>query len=106
MLEMEKDPSKAPRRPAVWQVARGSPGQAGASDQRGDVLDERAEAELFPGDGSADQEGQAEAVRQAAAKALALGTVLDAMKGHGRGTDPAASSQQVTALRGIYRPPW
>lgn len=107
MLEMEKDPSKAPRRRAVWQVARGASGRAGSSPgQHGDVLDERLEAELFPGDGTANQEAQAEAIRQAAAKALALGVVMNAMKGRGRGTDPAASSQQVSALRGLYRPPW
>jgi predicted metal-dependent peptidase len=106
MLEMEQDPSKAPRRPAVWRVAPGASGPAGSSGQRGDVLDERLEAELFPSDAPNDRQAQAEAVRQAASKALALGTLMDAMKGRGRGTDPAASNQQVTALRGLYRPPW
>jgi predicted metal-dependent peptidase len=105
MLEMEKDPSKAPRRPSVWQVVRGASGQAGSSGQRGDVLGERLELELFPDDVT-DQEAQAEAVRQAAARGLALGVVMDAMKGRGRGANPAASTQQVTALRGLYRPPW
>jgi predicted metal-dependent peptidase len=104
MLEMEKDPSKAPRRPSVWRVGRGGSGQGSAPGQGGDVLDEQAEAELFPGDG--DREAQADAVRQAAARALALGAMMDAVKGRGRGSDPAASSQQVTALRGLYRPPW
>ncbi len=45
-------------------------------------------------------------MRDAAAKALALGAMMDAMKGRGRGADAAGSSQQVTALRGLYRPPW
>jgi len=106
MLEMEKDPSKAPRRPAVWRVVAGASGAAGISGQRGDVLDERLEAELFPGDRPNDRQAQAEAVRQAATKALALGTLMDAMKGRGRGADSVASNQQVTALRGLYRPPW
>jgi predicted metal-dependent peptidase len=106
LLEMEKDPSKAPRRTGVWRAIRGTSGRGGSSGQGGDVLDERLEAELFPGEGTAEREAQAEAVRQAAAKALALGTVMDAMKGRGRGANPAASSQQVAALRGLYRPPW
>lgn len=106
MLEMAADPSKAPRRGDVFRPARGSAGQRDSAGQQGDVLDERLEAELFPGEGQVEREAQAEAVRQAAGKALALGTVLDAMKGKGRGADPAASSQQVSALRGLYRPPW
>ena len=43
---------------------------------------------------------------EAAAKALSLGQVLDALKGPGRGSDPAGSGQLVTALRGLYRTPW
>jgi predicted metal-dependent peptidase len=107
LLEMQKDPGKKPSGGAVWQAAaggRGRPGDSGGPP--GDVLDAARERELFPGEKDADRQAQAEAVREAAGKALSLGQVMDAMKGPGRGTDAGAAGQVVSALRGMYRTPW
>ena len=70
----------------------------------GDVLDDHREKELFPDD-AATQQADAEAMREAAAKALALAKAIGAMKGM-RGVDGGGQAQIVTALRGIYRTPW
>jgi predicted metal-dependent peptidase len=102
LLEMEKDPSRAPRRPGVWQL-RGAGARSGSSQGGGDVFDRQLEREMFPGDAK-EQTAQAEAMREAAAKALSLGTIMGAMKGRGR--DAGASNQLVSALRGMYRTPW
>jgi predicted metal-dependent peptidase len=118
LLEMEKDPSKAPPRSSVWQLqaARGGrgqgqksvpgPGDPNAEGPSGDALDSQLERDWFPGESDSEQDAQAEAVKEAAARALSLGKVIDAMKGAGRGTGSAASNQLVTALRGMYRTPW
>lgn len=76
----------------------------GGSDDAGDVLGEQTERELFPGD-SADQEAHAKAVKELSARALGLAAAMGRLRGL-RGTDPGASSQVVSALRGLYRPPW
>ena len=70
----------------------------------GDVLDEKREKEMFPED-AASQQADAEAMREAAAKALALAKALGAMKGM-RGQDGGGQAQIVSALRGLYRTPW
>ncbi len=69
----------------------------------GDVLGDKLEREWF----SDDAERQAENARrieELAAKGLALAKALAALKG--RGADPGASQQVVSALRGLYRTPW
>jgi predicted metal-dependent peptidase len=70
------------------------------------VLDSKLERLWFPDEEDADREAQVEATKQAAAKSLSLGRMLDALKGRGRGADAGASNQLVTALRGLYRTPW
>jgi len=109
LLEMEKNPDKLPPRGQVWQMqaGRGRRGErAGQQGQGGDVLDRQLEKDWYPDETSAEQQAQAEAVRAAAERALSLGTVLDSLKGRGRGSDAGASNQLVTALRGLYRTPW
>ena len=109
LLEMEKDPSKAPPRNRVWQLralaARG-PSAPSAGGPDGDVLDRQLEREWFPGEKSSEQRAQEEVLKDAAARALSLGQVMDLMNSRGRGADPDTSNQLVTALRGLYRTPW
>jgi predicted metal-dependent peptidase len=73
-------------------------------DEAGDVLDERHERELFPGE-AVDQTTHAEKMRELAAKALGLAAAMGRLRGL-RGTDPGATRQVVSALRDVYRPPW
>jgi hypothetical protein len=108
LLEMEKNPERLPPRGQVWQAlgrGRGS-GRAGQPGPAGDVFNEGLEKDWFPDEASAEQQAQADAVREAAARALSLGKMMDSLKGRGRGSDGGASNQLVTALRGLYRTPW
>jgi predicted metal-dependent peptidase len=102
LLEMEKDPSKAPPRGDVWRRGRGTaPGGPG-----GDVLDRSLERDWFPDEGADAQRAHEEALREAAGRALSLAAASEALKRAGRGTASAAVNQQVAALRGLYRTPW
>jgi predicted metal-dependent peptidase len=78
----------------------GDPGHGDA----GDVLQDATEREWFPGD-AAEQAERAAAVRELAGKALGLAAAMGKLKGT-RGAEPGASRQMVSALRGLYRPPW
>jgi predicted metal-dependent peptidase len=113
LLQMERNPDQGQRGPGVW--SRGDRGSQRGSGQdqnaegdgpRGDVLDSRLERAWYPDDSASDQQAQTDAVKEMAGKALSLGRAMDAMKGRGRGTDPGADNQYVTALRGLYRTPW
>jgi predicted metal-dependent peptidase len=108
LLEMEKDPSKAPPRTRVWQLRAGARGDPASGDggPDGDALDLALEREWFPGEQAAEQRRRAEAVKEAAARALSLGKAIDLMNGRGRGADAGTTNQLVTALRGLYRTPW
>jgi predicted metal-dependent peptidase len=77
----------------------------GAAPGVGDVLDARREREMFPGD-SEGQDERARAMRDLAARALALARAMDALRGRGRGVEAGGTQQTVRALRGIYRTPW
>ena len=77
----------------------------GASgNDAGDVLDERRERELFPGE-AGETEARAAAMRELAAKGLAIARAAGALKGL-RGTAAGGQSEVVSALRGLYRTPW
>jgi predicted metal-dependent peptidase len=81
------------------------PGDTGeAQATAGDVLGAQQEKEMFPDD-VAGQTQQTEAIKDAASAGLALARAVGALKGL-RGEDPGATSQVVTALRGLYRTPW
>ena len=77
--------------------------RAPGTDESGDVLGEAREREMFPDD-AADQARRAKAIGELAAKGLALGKAMGAMRG--RGSEAGAARQLVDALRGIYRTPW
>lgn len=83
--------------------ARGPDGQA-PGEEAGDVLSGECEREMFP-DEAGEVDAEAERVRQIAARALALGAAIGAMRGN-RGFGSGGTSQDVTALRGLYRTPW
>ena len=59
---------------------------------------------MFPHE-AAEQDAQAETVKELAAKALSLAQAMGAMKGM-RGFSAGDDTQTVNALRGLYRPPW
>ena len=122
VLEMRKNASQTPTKSAVWegqatmprrvfgpgaelQSGRDTDNSPGTGhEEGGDVLDSRTERELFPGDAGGQNAAEA-AIKEAAAKGLALAEAIGALKGL-RGENPGASSQVVNALRGLYRPPW
>jgi predicted metal-dependent peptidase len=105
VLEMRRK-AKNETRSRVWEgqvvtieVVMSGGDQGGA----GDVLDEARERRMFPGD-TGDQAKQIRAVRDLAIKGAALAQALGLLKN--RGMQPGDSTQQVRALRGIYRVPW
>jgi predicted metal-dependent peptidase len=69
----------------------------------GDVLGDRREREMFPTD-SEDQAGRSREIGDLAARGLALGKAMGAMRG--RGAEAGDTRQVVDALRGIYSTPW
>lgn len=110
VLEMRRAQAQQQTRTQVWDgqsitVRRlfGGGRRQGLEDS-GDVLDAVRERELFPAD-AADQKRQADAVKAAAAKSLALAKLMGGLRGL-HGSDAGSSRQMVTALRGIYRAPW
>jgi predicted metal-dependent peptidase len=111
VVEMRRN-GEAPSRTQVWEgevvtVGRvfGPSPSAGNRDgnDSGDVLDERREREMFPGD-TDDQARRAREIGDLAAKGLALGKAMGAMLG--RSAEAGDTRQVVDALRGIYSTPW
>ena len=109
VLQMRRSGTSMSTRTQVWEGKVATIDQVlGAARQAvpgsvGDVLDARREREMFP----SDSEGQAErarAMRDLAARALALARAMDALRG--RGAEAGGAQQMVRALRGIYRTPW
>lgn len=105
LLEMERDPSRAPPRGMVWRLGAGQ-GPTTPGGLPGDVLDAALEREWFSDESANGQQQRESELREAAARALGLAEMMDALQGRGRGTDPGATKQRVTALRGMYRTPW
>ena len=117
VLEMRRNAAEMPARTAVFDGEettvgrmfgpRGT-GQSGAgvtdASDAGDVLGAQREKELFP-DEVAEQASEAAAIKEVASAGLALARAVGALKGL-RGEHPGATSQVVTALRGMYRTPW
>ncbi len=109
ILEMRRSGNSMSTRTQVWEgtaatieQVMGAARQAGPGHM-GDVLDAAREGEMFPDD-IADQAARARAVRDLAAKGMALAKGMGALRG--RGTETGSSQQNVRALRGIYRTPW
>ena len=82
-------------------------GESVQPDEAGDVLSKELEKQLFPEEAAdeAEQERRAAAVKELAAKALSLAKAMGAMKGM-RGLGSGGDTQNVSALRGLYRTPW
>ncbi len=109
VLEMRRNASSTQSRTQVWEGAAVTVDQVlGGSKQSsqgnaGDVLDVQRERQMFPED-AAEQAARARAIRDLAAKGMAIAKAMGIMKG--RGADAGSTQQQVRALRGIYRTPW
>jgi predicted metal-dependent peptidase len=112
VLEMRKNADRMASKSRVFEgehvTLRRALGIGGGQPQdkqdAGDVLDDKTERDLFP-DEATEQAAQVKAMREAAAKALALAKAMGAMRGRG-GDAGAAEHQVVSALRGLYRTPW
>jgi predicted metal-dependent peptidase len=111
VLEMRRNADAMASRSRVWDGAQvsarerfGGGSGGGSDDDGGDVLADELERAWYPED-AATQRERAERIRALALRSLALEQAIDAMKGR-RGTSAGASTQSVTALRGLYRPPW
>ncbi len=109
VLEMRRNASSTASRSQVWdgtsvtvEVALGGAGKTSPGEQ-GDVLDAQKEREMFPEDAE-EQAARARAIRDLAAKGMAIAKALGIMRGRGAGA--GATQQNVRALRGIYRTPW
>ncbi len=109
VLEMRRNGASTASRTQVWdgesataEQVMGAAKQSGSGNS-GDVLDAKREREMFPED-SAEQTVRAKAMRELAAKGMAIAKALGVMRG--RGVDGGSTQQQVRALRGIYSTPW
>jgi predicted metal-dependent peptidase len=109
VLEMRRSASSTASRTQVWEgelitldQVLGAAGQS-SSANTGDVLDSKLEKEMFPED-AAEQAARAKAIRDLAAKGMAMAKALGIMRG--KGSDAGSTQQNVRALRGIHRAPW
>jgi predicted metal-dependent peptidase len=110
VLEMRRNGKNTPSRTQVWdgvivtvEQALGGNGQPSPSAAPGDVLDAKLEREMFPDD-SVEQAKRTQAMKDLAAKGMAMAKAIGLMRG--RGADAGNAQQNVRALRGIYRTPW
>jgi predicted metal-dependent peptidase len=117
VLEMRRNAADMPSKTAVFggeettigrlfgpRGRRPPSGEGSEGTGAGDVLGPQQEKEMFPEDVAAQAE-EADAIKEVASAGLALARAVGALKGL-RGDDPGATSQVVTALRGLYRTPW
>lgn len=103
VLEMRRRQGGQAKRKRAWDAGeRGAAG--GEGDDGGDVLSDERERELYPAEAAA-AAARRERLREAAAKSLALAEAMGALKGT-RGLLPGSTTQNVAALRGLYRTPW
>lgn len=109
VLEMRRSSGSTFSRSQVWEgvivsldTVLGGQGQPSAG-KTGDVLDAATEREMFP-ESAEEQAARAKAMRELAAKGMAMARALGLMRG--RGTAGGGASQEVRALRGIYTTPW
>jgi VWA-like domain (DUF2201) len=108
VLKMRREGKSTSSRTQVWggvsvtvdQVL--GPGKPGAGDP-GDVLDAKREREMFP-ESAEEQAARTRAMKDLAAKGMAMAAALGIMRGRGGGA--GQSAQNVRALRGIHRTPW
>lgn len=109
VLEMRRNKNNMNARSQVFDGELVTVGQAlgdgasGGNDKAGDVLDSGLEKRMFPGD-AGEQDAREQAIREIAAKGMAIAKAIGAMKG--RGSGGGGTQQTVRALRGVYRTPW
>ncbi|MCX7323552.1 MAG: VWA-like domain-containing protein [Hyphomicrobiales bacterium] len=109
VLEMRRNARSTMTRTQVWEGVvvtvdqiLGGQGQP-SSGKPGDVLDAATEREMFP-ESAEGQAARARAMRDLAAKGMAIARALGLM--HGRGSAGGGTQQQVRALRGLSATPW
>ncbi|NOU04971.1 MAG: hypothetical protein HOO99_02190 [Hyphomicrobiaceae bacterium] len=109
VLEMRRNGPSTSSRSRVWdgevvtiEIVLANANQSSSGDS-GDVLDAKREREMFPQD-SAEQDARTRAIKDLAAKGMAMAAAIGLMRG--RGSDGGGTQQNVRALRGIYRTPW
>jgi predicted metal-dependent peptidase len=112
MGEMRRDPSKRPQTSGGgWcptcpggDFDPNNPGQG--KGQAGDALNAGQEKKMFPGLSDKEQQAQTKKVEEQSARAAGLKALTDTLNGQGRGADAGGQQDSVSALRGLYRPPW
>jgi predicted metal-dependent peptidase len=111
VLELRRNRGSATSRSQVWEggvvmvghvLGTSDPAQ-GSSAQAGDVLDASQERQMFPADADT-QAASIRAMRDLAAKGMAMAAAIGLMRG--RGTDAGSSAKQVRAQRGLHNTPW
>jgi predicted metal-dependent peptidase len=109
VLEMRRSAQFMISRTQVWEGTLVSveqvlgAGRQAPSGAMGDALDAARERELFPED-AADQAQRARAIRDLAARGMALARAMGALRGRGVGTGD--TQQSVRAQRGLHATPW
>lgn len=101
MGQFQRGPYSRPCR--CWD-ASGRPYGDDPGESEGDVLDQARERELFPQTAPRAQKEQSEEVREQATRAMSLQALMETMRG--KGSETGGEQNMVTALRGLYRPPW
>ncbi len=108
VLEMRRKSDTTQSRTRVWggvivtirQAMGAGPSAAGKA---GDVLDADLELKMFP-ESAEEQAARTQAMRDLAAKGMAMARALGLMRG--RGSDAGSTTQNVRALRGLHSAPW
>ena len=110
VLQMRKNADLMPSRSRVFEgeavtvrraLSRGvGQGRAGDPMEAGDVLDDKAERELFP-DEAAEQGERGKSLRELAVRSLALAQAMGAMKGRGGDAHRVAAAHGGGAARAL-----
>jgi predicted metal-dependent peptidase len=108
--QMQRDPYLRP--PRSWDQlqcnlplgAGGQPRPSSGEGPPGDVLGKALEKALFPEMSDREQQTRIREVQDLAARAVSLQALMESMRGHG--LTPGDQENTLTALRGLYRPPW
>jgi hypothetical protein len=109
VLKMRRDGHYTSSRTQVWDGAMVTvdqvfgPGRPSPSATTGDVLDAKLEREMFPDD-SDEQAKRTRAVKDLAAKGMAMAAAIGLMRG--RGAEAGTTGKSVRALRGLHSTPW
>jgi predicted metal-dependent peptidase len=108
VLEMRRNGHSQQSRTQVWDGVSVSVSEALSAGQQGDpkagdVLDAKLEREMFPDD-AAEQAKRTRAMKDLAAKGMAMAAALGMMRG--RGGDAGSTQQNVRANRGASNTPW